>query len=64
MQILSVSIIFLNFELIFMSQGPLSDALNTASGITGDLLRIAKNLGATDQRRTLKANSVYGQPGF
>ena len=36
-------------------QGPLSDSLNTASGITGDLLRIAKSLGASDKGRILKA---------
>jgi len=30
-------------------QGPLSDALNTASGLIGDLLRVARSLGASDQ---------------
>lgn len=30
-------------------QGPLSDAANTASGIVGDILRIARSLGAKDK---------------
>lgn len=30
-------------------QGPLSDSANTASGIVGDILRIAKSLGAKDR---------------
>ena len=30
-------------------EGPLSDSANTASGIVGDILRIAKSLGAKDQ---------------
>lgn len=34
-------------------QGPLSDALNTASGIIGDLLRIARSLGASDRGRNI-----------
>jgi homoserine dehydrogenase len=32
-----------------MVQGPLSDSDNTASGIVGDILRIARSLGAKDQ---------------
>ena len=39
-------------------QGPLSDSLNTASGIVGDLLRIARSLGASDRGRILKSSSV------
>jgi aspartokinase/homoserine dehydrogenase 1 len=32
-----------------MQQGPLSDSANTASGVVGDILRIAKSLGAKDK---------------
>jgi len=35
-------------------QGPLSDSLNTASGIVGDLLRIARSLGASDKGQQLR----------
>lgn len=38
-------------------QGPLSDALNTASGIIGDLLRVARSLGAADQGRNIPLTS-------
>ena len=38
-------------------QGPLSDALNTASGLIGDLLRIARSLGASDQGRNIPLTS-------
>ena len=31
------------------SQGPLSDSVNTASGIVGDILRIARSIGAKDR---------------
>ena len=30
-------------------QGPLSDSANTASGIVGDILRIARSVGAKDR---------------
>ena len=30
-------------------QGPLSDSANTASGIVGDILRIARSIGAKDK---------------
>lgn len=36
-------------SLLCVLQGPLSDAANTASGIVGDILRIAKSLGAKDK---------------
>lgn len=31
------------------AQGPLSDPANTASGIVGDIMRIARSLGAKDR---------------
>lgn len=34
---------------MFHFQGPLSDSANTASGIMGDILRIARSLGAKDK---------------
>ncbi len=30
-------------------QGPLSDSANTASGIIGDIIRIARSIGAKDR---------------
>lgn len=36
-------------------QGPLSDSANTASGILGDVLRVAKSIGAKDRGRLLQA---------
>lgn len=44
-----ICILFLPILYSFSQQGPLSDSANTASGMLGDILRIARSLGAKDR---------------
>ena len=45
----SIFLLFLLITINASTQGPLSDAANTASGILGDILRIARSVGAKDR---------------
>jgi hypothetical protein len=38
-----------NLTLLICLQGPLSDSANAASGIVGDILRVARSLGIKDR---------------